>query len=76
MSKPIEPCHAMVGMRIRQIREVLGITQDDLAKRCNWKRVSITNIETGRQRLLLDGVERCAKALGTTPKALLKGVWW
>lgn len=76
MSKPIELCHSMVGMRIRQIREVLGITQEDLAKRVNQTRVSVTNIEIGRQRLLLDGVERYAKALGTTPKALLKGVWW
>lgn len=76
MSKPIEPCHAMVGLRIRQIREVLGITQDELAKRVGLKRVSVTNLEIGRQRLLLDGVERYARALGTTPKALLKGVWW
>ena len=76
MSKPIEPCHAMVGMRIRQIREVLGITQDDLAKRVGLKRVSVTNTEIGRQRLLLDGIERYAKALGTTPKALMKGIWW
>lgn len=76
MSKPIESCHAMVGMRIRRIREMLGITQDDLAKRVGLKRVSVTNTEMGRQRLLLDGVERYAEALGTTPKALLKGIWW
>jgi transcriptional regulator with XRE-family HTH domain len=66
----------MVGMRIRRIREMLGITQDDLAKRVGLKRVSVTNTEMGRQRLLLDGVERYAEALGTTPKALLKGIWW
>ncbi len=76
MTKPVEACHAMVGMRIRAIREVLGITQTDLASRVGLKRVSVTNLEVGRQRLLLDGVERYAKALGTTPKALLKGVWW
>lgn len=76
MEKPIEACHAMVGMRIRAIREMLGISQGDLAQRVGLKRVSVTNTEIGRQRLLLDGVERYAKALGTTPKALLKGVWW
>ena len=76
MAKPIEPCHAMVGMRIRQIREVLGITQEDLAKRVTMTRASVANLEIGRQRLLLDGVERFATALGTTPKALLKGIWW
>ena len=76
MSIPIEPCHAMVGMRIRQIREILGISQEDLARRVGLKRVSVTNTEAGRQRLLLDGIERYARALGTTPKALLKGIWW
>jgi transcriptional regulator with XRE-family HTH domain len=76
MGKPIEPCHAMVGMRIRQIREMLGISQDDLSKRVGLQRASVANVEIGRQRLLLDGVERYAKALGTTPKALMKGIWW
>ena len=58
------------------IREMLGLTQDELAKRVGLKRVSVTNTEIGRQRLLLDGIERYATALGTTPKHLLKGIWW
>ncbi len=76
MAKPIEACHISVGIRIRMIREMLGLTQDDLANRVGLKRVSVTNTEVGRQRLLLDGIERYATALGTTPKHLLKGIWW
>lgn len=76
MSKPIEACHISVGIRIRMIRETLGLSQGDLAKRVGLQRVSVTNIEVGRQRLLLDGIERFATALGTTPKHLLKGIWW
>ena len=76
MGKPIEACHISVGIRIRMIRETLGLTQDDLAKRVGLKRVSVTNTEIGRQRLLLDGIERYATALGTTPKHILKGIWW
>jgi transcriptional regulator with XRE-family HTH domain len=76
MSKPIEACHIAVGIRIRQIRETLGLQQEELAKRVGLTRASIANVEIGRQRLLLDGIERYAKALGTTPKQLLKGVWW
>ncbi len=76
MAKPIEACHAALGMRIRLIREALGITQDDLSKRVGLRRASIANIEVGRQRFLLDGVEDFARALGTTPKHLLKGIWW
>ena len=76
MPKPIEACHISVGIRIRMIRETLGLSQVDLAKRVGLQRVAVTNIEVGRQRLLLDGIERFATALGTTPKHLLKGIWW
>lgn len=76
MTQAIEACHQALGARIRLIREALGLSQDDLAKRVGLKRVSVTNIEIGRQRLLLDGVEDFARALGTTPKHLLKGIWW
>jgi transcriptional regulator with XRE-family HTH domain len=72
----IEACHQAVGVRIRIIREALGLTQDDLSKLVRLTRVSVTNIETGRQRLLLHMVERFAVALSTTPKHLMKGVWW
>jgi transcriptional regulator with XRE-family HTH domain len=76
MAKPIEACHISVGIRIRMIREALGLSQDDLAKRVGLQRTSVVNTEVGRQRLLLDGIERYATALGTTPKHLLKGIWW
>ena len=76
MSKPIEACHISVGVRIRMIRETLGMSQDELAKRVGLQRASVANTEIGRQRLLLDGVERYAGALGTTPKQLMKGIWW
>lgn len=76
MGKPIEACHQAIGVRIRLMRETLGLSQEELAKRVGYKRVSVTNVETGRQRLLLHTVEDFAKALGTTPKQLLKGVWW
>lgn len=76
MTKPIEVCHAAVGLRVRHMRELLDLSQEELAKRAGISRGSLANIETGRQRLLLDNVEDLAKAIGTTPKALLKGVWW
>lgn len=74
--KDVEACHIAVGIKIRQIREALGMTQGDLAKRVGLQRVSVTNMEIGRQRISLDGVERYAAALGTTPKHILKGIWW
>ena len=76
MSAAIEAVHQQVGLRIRSIRETLGVTQLDLAKRVGLTRTSLNNIEAGRQRLLLHGVEAFARALGTTPRQLLKGIWW
>ncbi len=74
--KPIEAVHQGVGVRIRSVRETLGISQAELAKRVNLTRTSLVNIEAGRQRMLLHSVEDFARALGTTPKTLLKGIWW
>jgi DNA-binding XRE family transcriptional regulator len=76
VTKPIETCHKLVGLRILHMRETLGITQGEMAKRVGHDRTSVTNIETGRQRLLLQTVEAYARALGTTPKHLMKGIWW
>lgn len=76
MAKPIEACHVALGARVRLIREAIGLTQDELAQRVSLKRASVANIETGRQRLLLDSVENFARALGTTPRHLMKGIWW
>lgn len=77
MSKtPIEPVYQAIAARIRMLRNMLDISQDDFAKRVGLERTSVTNIEAGRQRFLVDDVEKFAAALGTSPKNLLKGVWW
>lgn len=71
----IEACHVAVGAKIRLIREALGLTQDEVASRVGLNRTSVTNIEAGRQRLLLSDIETFSRSLGTTPKNLLKGIW-
>lgn len=71
----IELVYLQLGLRIRAIREALGITQDELAKKVRLTRASIANVETGHQRLMLHTIEVVAQALGTTPKHLLKGIW-
>lgn len=73
--KPIEPVYRMFGARIEQLRTVLEITQQDLAKRVGLTRASIANIEAGNQRVLLNDVERFAKAFNVAPKVLLRGIW-
>jgi len=73
--KPLEPVYSLISLKIRHIRETLGMTQEELAKRTGYTRVSIVNIETGRQRLPLHQVEEIARALGITTKHLLRGIW-
>lgn len=70
-----ETCYLQFGLRVRQIREALGLTQDDLRKRVNMSSGSIANIETGKQRILLDDVQKFSNALGCTPKHLLRGIY-
>jgi transcriptional regulator with XRE-family HTH domain len=76
MSKPIEAVYVSLGARVRMIRETLGLQQAELAKRVSLERTSIVNFENGKQRILVDDLEDYARALGTTPKHLLKGIWW
>lgn len=75
MGKEIESVYAAIGLRIRRIREALGIDQATLAKRCGMTRTSLANIEAGRQRIQCHQVEKWADVLGTTPKQLMRGIW-
>ena len=74
--KNMEAVYFAIGARVRMIRETLGIDQGELATRVGLNRTSVTNIEIGRQRIALHKLADFAEALGTTPKNLLKGVWW
>lgn len=70
-----EPIYRHIGAKVQQLRMLLDLKQEEVAKRCALTRTSIANIEAGRQRILLHDVETLAIALHTTPRALLKGLW-
>lgn len=71
-----ETVYKAVGIRLRMIREALGIDQSEMAKRIGLTRTSVVNLEQGRQRVQLHMVEKMAQGLGTSPKNLLRGIWW
>ena len=48
----IEPCYPEIGAWLRQERERLGLTQQDVSVMLRLSRPSIANIEAGKQRLL------------------------
>lgn len=52
-----------VGRRVREARKTSKLTQEELASRVNMTRTSVTNIEKGRQKLLLHTLFDLAAAM-------------
>lgn len=65
--------YELLGTKLREEREAAGLTQEQLAKVVGLSRTSVTNIERGRQRLMLDQFELLCSAVGKTSVELLKG---
>lgn len=63
--------YRLVGERIRGERNRRNLTQEELATRVRLKRTSITNIEKGRQKLLLHTFVEIAAALSISPRDLI-----
>jgi transcriptional regulator with XRE-family HTH domain len=64
--------YSAVGLQIREIRIEKGITQEALAKKVKLTRTSLTNIEKGRQKLLLHTLMDIASALDAPAAELLR----
>ncbi len=60
--------YRMIGIRIRQERERRGWTQGELADRVGLGRTSMTNIEAGRQRLLVHQLWQISRVLSIQPR--------
>lgn len=60
-----------VGQRIRDYRDESGLTQEALATQIALTRTSITNIEKGRQKILIHTLVDIANTLGKSPLDLL-----
>ena len=53
-----------IGERIRQLRTEQGISQQDLAARCNFEKSNMSRIEAGRTNLTLKNLYKISRALG------------
>lgn len=61
-----------IGSRIRDRREKLGLSQDELSKRLGYKsRSSINKIELDERNLTQSKIKAIADALGTTPAYIM-----
>jgi transcriptional regulator with XRE-family HTH domain len=72
----IEPndFYLRLGDLIRRRREQLRLTQAELGETLGLSRTSVTNIERGRQRLLVDQFHSVCRALDVPPSLLLSDV--
>jgi len=61
-----------LGQAIRARREAKRMKQSELGSLVEMSRASVTNIELGRQSVLVDQLYRFADALGVQPADLLE----
>ena len=60
-----------VGRRVRDARKKSGMTQHSLASKVSLSRASITNLEMGRQKLMLHTLVDIASELHVAPDDLI-----
>lgn len=64
------------AVNLRRAREEAGVSQEELAERCEIHRTEVSLLERGGREPRLGTLVKLATALGTTPEALCKGIGW
>ena len=71
MKDSVNPIYVEIGKQIFEARDRKGITQEQLAEKISLKRTSITNIEKGKQQLLVHTLVNIAKELEVEVSSLI-----
>jgi len=74
MEKSKEKILQALGLLIRQHREALGISQEELGLRCDLDRTYISGIERGMRNPSLTALVTLAGGLNTTVSKLLENL--
>jgi transcriptional regulator with XRE-family HTH domain len=64
------------AVNLRRARQAAGISQEELANRCELHRTEISLLERGGREPRLGTMVKLAAALSTTPEALCTGIGW
>ncbi|MFC5677024.1 helix-turn-helix domain-containing protein [Aeromicrobium endophyticum] len=62
----------IVGRRLREQRESLGLSQEAMAERLGYHRTFLGSVERGERNLTLASVEQLAASLGVPALDLLR----
>lgn len=66
----MENIQQRLGLRIKQLRTELGISQESLAGLADLDRTYVADIEAGKRNISITVVEKLSKALNTTMSEL------
>ncbi len=59
----------LVGNRIKELRiNNLNMTQNELAEKLKWDRTFLSRVESGKQNITIDSLERICKILNISLK--------
>ncbi len=78
MAKPLavdvheRDLYTQIGARIRKLREEAKLSQEQLAQGVGLTRTSITNVEQGKQKMLLHTFVEIAHQLSVDPAEMLR----
>ncbi len=56
----------LVGKRVKELRNKLGVSQEELADMSGLDRTYITSVECGRRNISIVNIEKLVHALGVT----------
>lgn len=59
------------GVRLREVRQRVGISQEVLAEKAGLHRTYVSSVERGERNISLQNIERLALALGVQLKDLM-----
>ena len=55
--------HIKIGKKIKEIRELKGISQQVLAAKCNFEKSNMSRLEAGKVNSTISTLEKVSKAL-------------
>lgn len=62
------------GKRVREKRNMLGLSQEEFGAKCNLDRTYISGIERGKRNVSLRNIEVIAKVLNISISQLMEGL--
>jgi transcriptional regulator with XRE-family HTH domain len=74
MPEPISLATRVLGERIRERREALGLSQESLAERSGVHWTFLGQVERGRRNLSLHNLLKIAAGLDADPAELVRGL--